>query len=122
VALASRVSPLWGASTLGKVILPPVSDNAPNILRFLKADEVQLFDGTMPPSDRSHTLVGDGAPPVIKFLPEDRRATKETQGAVEFIQEALNRLPKVGPYRRLKFPDQYRPGFATSPTNDEETV
>ena len=93
VALANGVNLLGATATFGNVSLPRVSENAANILRFLKADEVRLFEGAMAPSDRSEPLLGDGAHPVIKFLPEGRRDPKELQGAVEFILESLDRLP-----------------------------
>ena len=98
VALANGVNLLGATTTFGNVSLPRVSQNAANILSFLNANEVRIFDGATAPSDRDQPLLGDGAHPVIEFLPDGSRDSKETQGAVEFILEALDRLPPDSVY------------------------
>ena len=93
VALANQVDLLGATTTFGNVSQPMVFENAARIMHFLKADEVRLFEGAMAPSDRDRPLLGDGAHPVIEFLPEASRDVKEKQDSVEFILEALDRLP-----------------------------
>jgi purine nucleosidase len=93
VALANRVELLGATATFGNVSQAMVFQNAIRILEFLKADDVKLFRGASAPSDREQPLLGDGAHPVIEFLPEPTYSREEQQNSVDFILETLYRLP-----------------------------
>jgi purine nucleosidase len=90
----NKLDLLGATTTFGNVSQPRVFENARRILEFLKADGVRLYHGATAPSDRSRPLLGDGAHPVIDFLPEPTYSRNETQDSVDFILETLERLPQ----------------------------
>lgn len=88
-----KIDLLGTTTTFGNVSEPHVFENARRIFEFLKAESVKLFRGAKAPSDRSKPLLGDGAHPVIEFLPKPSYNRDETQDSVDFILETLDSHP-----------------------------
>lgn len=85
-----QVEVLGATCTFGNVSHSNVYENAKRILHFLKADRIPLFKGATAPTGRDEPLLGDGAHPVLSFLPEPEHRQEQEDSAVDFILKTLS--------------------------------